>query len=57
MYDPNTFLSPRTSDQVYRCLHLWEYDRSMTDALEVAKMFLLPVDTLTAMFPCQGKAI
>jgi hypothetical protein len=27
----------------------------MTEALEVAKMFLLPVDTLTAMFPCQGK--
>lgn len=26
----------------------------MTDALEVAKMFLPPVDTLTAMFPCQG---
>jgi len=36
-------------------LHLWNYDRSMTDALEVAKMFLLPVDTLTAMFPCQGE--
>jgi hypothetical protein len=28
----------------------------MNEALEVAKMFLLPVDTLTAMFPCQGEA-
>ena len=44
------------SNWVRRCLHLWDYDRSMTDALEVAKMFLLPVDNLTAMFPCQGEA-
>lgn len=56
MYALHTFRSLRTSDQVYRCLHLWNHDRSMTEALEVAKMFLLPVDALTAMFPCQGKA-
>ncbi|KAF9653892.1 hypothetical protein BDM02DRAFT_3086609 [Thelephora ganbajun] len=40
--------------QVSICLHLWDHDRSMTEALEVAKMFLLPVDTLTTMFPCQA---
>lgn len=56
MYALETPRSLRASDQVHRCLHLWDYDRSMTEALEVAKMFLLPVDTLTAMFPCQGEA-
>lgn len=40
--------------QVSICLHLWNTDRSMTDALEVAKTFLLPVDALTALFPCQA---
>lgn len=49
-------LSEGYPKQVYRCLHLWNHDRSMTDALDVAKMFLLPVDTLTTMFPCQGEA-
>lgn len=47
-------LSAAFSKRIRSCLHLWNNDRSMTDALEVAKMFLPPVDTLTAMFPCQG---
>ena len=57
MYVPDTFRSMQTLlNGVHSCLHLWNYDRSMTEALEVAKMFLLPVDTLTTMFPCQGEA-
>jgi len=43
--------------QVSICLHLWNYDSSMTEALEVAKMFLPPVDTLTAMFPCHAMEV
>lgn len=36
------------------CLRLWNLDRSLVDALNVAKLFLLTVDILNNLFPCQG---
>lgn len=63
VHDTSLYVRPRhislsadSPERIHSCLHLWNYDSSMTEALEVAKMFLPPVDTLTAMFPCQGEA-
>ena len=50
MYVLGTFRPLQVPDCVYRCIHLWDYDRTMTEALEVAKTFLLPVDTFVDVY-------
>ncbi|KAI0731627.1 hypothetical protein C8Q72DRAFT_906414 [Fomitopsis betulina] len=37
--------------QVMICLSLWNYDRSLVHALELAKSFLIPLDVLNALWP------
>ncbi|OCH89059.1 hypothetical protein OBBRIDRAFT_733272 [Obba rivulosa] len=37
--------------QVAICLSLWEYDPSLYSALELAKSFLIPLDTLVKLWP------
>ncbi|KAJ6607183.1 hypothetical protein B0H10DRAFT_1956531 [Mycena sp. CBHHK59/15] len=38
--------------QLAICLLLWENDTSLTDVLELAKSFLIPVDVMNALWPC-----
>ncbi|KAJ7108623.1 hypothetical protein C8R44DRAFT_636323 [Mycena epipterygia] len=38
--------------QVSRGLTLWQYDNSLTVALDVCKNLLAPIDYLTALWPC-----
>ncbi|EMD33836.1 hypothetical protein CERSUDRAFT_117900 [Gelatoporia subvermispora B] len=38
--------------QVAICLSLWEYDQNLYNALELAKSFLIPLDTLVTLWPC-----
>ena len=40
--------------QVRICIELWKYDGSLTHALELAKSFLIPLETLNALWPCPG---
>ncbi|KAI6040220.1 hypothetical protein EDC04DRAFT_2567248 [Pisolithus marmoratus] len=40
------------SDTGSRCLLLWENDRSITEALEVAKDILAPLELLNTLWPC-----
>lgn len=40
--------------QVMICLSLWNYDRSLVHALELAKSFLIPLDVLNALWPSTG---
>ncbi|KAI0074422.1 hypothetical protein K474DRAFT_1601483 [Panus rudis PR-1116 ss-1] len=40
------------ASQVAICLALWNYDRSLINALELAKSFLIPLDALNALWPC-----
>ena len=40
--------------QVMICLSLWNYDRSLVHALELAKSFLIPLDVLNALWPSSG---
>lgn len=40
--------------QVLICIELWNYDPSLTHALELAKSFLIPLETLNALWPCAG---
>ncbi|EKM54774.1 uncharacterized protein PHACADRAFT_258850 [Phanerochaete carnosa HHB-10118-sp] len=40
------------ASQVSICLALWGYDRSLLQALELGKTFLIPLDTLDALWPC-----
>ena len=48
------FQSQWYSSQVSICLALWAYDHELTQALELAKSFLIPLDTLNVLWPCQG---
>ncbi|KAI0088094.1 hypothetical protein BDY19DRAFT_891709 [Irpex rosettiformis] len=41
------------SSQVSICLALWNYDHDLFQALELAKSFLIPLDTLNVLWPCQ----
>ncbi|KAG8774686.1 hypothetical protein FRC12_001872 [Ceratobasidium sp. 428] len=41
--------------QVSRCLSLWQCDRSLFIALEVARAFLPPIDYLTCLWPCPAQ--
>ena len=43
------------TSQVSICLALWNYDRNLHPALELAKSFLIPVETLDVLWPCPGK--
>ncbi|KAG1751431.1 uncharacterized protein EDB91DRAFT_1105483 [Suillus paluster] len=40
------------ASQVAICLSLWEEDKSLLDALEVAKDVIVPVDVLNTLWPC-----
>lgn len=40
--------------QVMICLSLWDYDRSLVRALDLAKSFLIPLDVLNALWPSSG---
>ncbi|KAG1790494.1 uncharacterized protein HD556DRAFT_1310512 [Suillus plorans] len=40
------------ASQVAICLALWEEDKSLLDALEVAKDVIVPVDVLNTLWPC-----
>lgn len=42
------------SSQVAICLGLWEYNRELLNALDLAKTFLIPLDALNALWPCPG---
>jgi hypothetical protein len=37
-----------------RCLSLWEGDRELLRALELAKSFLAPTEVLNSLWPCNG---
>lgn len=43
------------SSQVAICLALYNYDRSLITALDLAKSFLIPLDALNALWPCEGE--
>ncbi|THH31408.1 hypothetical protein EUX98_g2788 [Antrodiella citrinella] len=43
------------SSQVAICLALWTYDRGLMDALDLAKTFLIPLDALCILWPCEGQ--
>lgn len=43
------------TSQVSICLALWNYDRNLSAALELAKSFLIPVETLDVLWPCPSK--
>ncbi|KAH8107663.1 hypothetical protein BXZ70DRAFT_1013538 [Cristinia sonorae] len=43
------------SSQVAICLALWNYDRGLMQALELAKTFLIPLDALCILWPCEGQ--
>ncbi|KAI0283220.1 hypothetical protein BC826DRAFT_920716 [Russula brevipes] len=50
------------ANQVATCLALWEGDRDLLRALELAKTFLTPAEVLNSLWPCQafhlrGKAL
>lgn len=50
------------TNQVSMCLALWEGDRDLFRALELAKSFLAPTEVLNSLWPCQpfhlrGKAL
>ncbi|KAI9455242.1 hypothetical protein BJY52DRAFT_1280837 [Lactarius psammicola] len=50
------------TNQVETCLALWEGDRDLLRALELAKTFLAPTEMLNALWPCaafhvRGKAL
>ncbi|KAH8995196.1 hypothetical protein EDB86DRAFT_3077673 [Lactarius hatsudake] len=50
------------TNQVETCLGLWEGDRDLLHALELAKTFLAPTEVLNALWPCaafhaRGKAL
>ena len=40
--------------QVMICLSLWNYDRALVHALELAKSFLIPLDVLNVLWPSAG---
>ncbi|KAH0589793.1 hypothetical protein H2248_005508 [Termitomyces sp. 'cryptogamus'] len=40
------------ANQLSICLLLWDYDRSLKDALVLAKSILVPVEVMTSLWPC-----
>ena len=40
--------------QISLCLSLWEFDHQLFHALDLAKGFLIPLDTLNVLWPCPG---
>ncbi|KAJ7029829.1 hypothetical protein C8F04DRAFT_1043062 [Mycena alexandri] len=38
--------------QLAICLLLWEHDAALVDVLELAKSFLVPLDVMNALWPC-----
>lgn len=58
--EPGRLLSRRPfqvswfSSQVAICLALWSYDHTLMQALELAKTFLIPLDALCILWPCEG---
>ncbi|KAG6916115.1 hypothetical protein DXG01_008390 [Tephrocybe rancida] len=40
------------ANQLSICLLLWNYDRSLKNALVLAKSILLPVEVMTSLWPC-----
>ncbi|KAH9940377.1 uncharacterized protein BXZ73DRAFT_88637 [Epithele typhae] len=40
------------ASQVAICLGLWEYNHSLTHALDLAKAFLVPLEALNLLWPC-----
>jgi hypothetical protein len=45
---------PIFTSLVSRCLALWDGDRELLRALELAKTFLAPTEVLNSLWPCQG---
>lgn len=45
------------SSQISLSIELWNYDRTMMQALELGKTFLIPLETLDALWPCEGECI
>jgi len=43
--------------QISRCLQLWSFDYTLTYALEVSKMYLPPIEYLTALWPCSEQRV
>ncbi|GBE80437.1 hypothetical protein SCP_0301520 [Sparassis crispa] len=43
--------------QVTVCLALWNFDHTLTHALELAKSFLLGLDVFSALWPCAARHI
>ncbi len=43
------------ASQIAICLALWEYDRSLYNALDLAKAFLTPLEALNVLWPCQSR--
>jgi len=41
------------TNQIATCLALWESDRDLLRALELAKTFLAPTEALNSLWPCQ----
>ncbi|EIN11157.1 hypothetical protein PUNSTDRAFT_118688 [Punctularia strigosozonata HHB-11173 SS5] len=41
--------------QIATCLSLWDHDRTLTGALDLAKMYLGPLDILNALWPCPAQ--
>ncbi|KAJ7169913.1 hypothetical protein C8R46DRAFT_217813 [Mycena filopes] len=39
--------------QLAICLLLWEHDAALGDVLELAKSFLVPLDVMNALWPCE----
>ncbi|KAJ7743601.1 hypothetical protein B0H16DRAFT_1008076 [Mycena metata] len=39
--------------QLAICLLLWEHDAALVDVLELAKSFLVPLDVMNALWPCE----
>lgn len=42
--------------QIATCISLWENDHTLGSALELAKVFLGPLDILNALWPCPGES-
>ncbi|KAJ6556266.1 hypothetical protein B0H19DRAFT_1152298 [Mycena capillaripes] len=47
------FSVPWFYHQLAICLLLWENDSSLGDVLELAKSFLVPLDVMNALWPCE----
>lgn len=42
-------------DHPNRCLSLWEDEKTLTEALEVAKDIIVPLDVMNSLWPCPGQ--